>query len=64
MGNRNAFKRFVAHVLLMATSVLFIAPFVWMVSTSLKHESRIFPESGKPRNGFQRRNGWTIKGDE
>ncbi len=48
MGNRNAFKRFVAHVLLMATSVLFIAPFVWMVSTSLKHESKIFPESGKP----------------
>jgi len=32
----------------MATSVLFIAPFVWMVSTSLKHESKIFPESGKP----------------
>jgi len=48
MGNRNALKRFVAHVLLMATSVLFIAPFVWMVSTSLKHESKIFPESGKP----------------
>lgn len=48
MGNRKALKRIAAHVLLMATSVLFIAPFVWMVSTSLKHESKIFPESGKP----------------
>lgn len=48
MGNRKAIKQIVAHVLLAATSVLFIVPFVWMVSTSLKHESKIFPESGKP----------------
>lgn len=48
MGNSKTIKRIIAHVLLAATSVLFIVPFVWMVSTSLKHESKIFPESGKP----------------
>jgi len=37
-----------AHVVLVITSLLFLAPFVWMLSTSLKHESRIFPKPGKP----------------
>ena len=37
-----------AHVVLLLASVLFIAPFAWMLSTSLKHESRIFPKPGKP----------------
>jgi len=36
------------HLVLMAASLAFIAPFVWMLSTSLKHESRIFPKPGKP----------------
>jgi len=37
-----------AHLSLLAASVLFISPFLWMLSTSLKHESRIFPKPGKP----------------
>ena len=37
-----------AHVSLLAASLLFISPFLWMLSTSLKHESRIFPKPGRP----------------
>lgn len=37
-----------AHLVLITASVLFIAPFLWMLSTSLKHESRVFPKPGKP----------------
>jgi ABC-type glycerol-3-phosphate transport system permease component len=33
---------------LILASLLFIAPFVWMLSTSLKHESGIFPKTGQP----------------
>ena len=36
------------HAVLAITSLLFLTPFVWMLSTSLKHESRIFPKPGKP----------------
>ncbi len=34
--------------MLIAASLLFLAPFAWMVSTSLKHESRIFSKPGEP----------------
>ena len=37
-----------AHLILVLASVLFIAPFAWMLSTSLKHESAIFPKPGRP----------------
>jgi multiple sugar transport system permease protein len=33
---------------LVLACALFIAPFAWMLSTSLKHESAIFPKPGKP----------------
>ena len=33
---------------LLLLSVVFISPFAWMVSTSLKHESRIFSKPGAP----------------
>ena len=36
-----------AIALLILLSVLFILPFVWMLSTSFKHESRIFPPPGQ-----------------
>lgn len=41
-------ERWGALLLLIALSVLFLAPFGWMVSTSLKHESRIFTRPGEP----------------
>lgn len=37
-----------AHLVLVTASILFIAPFAWMLSTSLKAESRIFPKPGHP----------------
>ncbi|NIA16247.1 MAG: hypothetical protein GWP08_19460, partial [Nitrospiraceae bacterium] len=37
-----------AHTVLMLASLLFLVPFLWMFSTSLKHESRIFPKPGEP----------------
>lgn len=37
-----------AHAVLILASLLFIAPFAWMLSTSLKHESGIFPKTGRP----------------
>lgn len=37
-----------AHLWLILASLSFIAPFAWMVSTSLKSESRIFPKPGEP----------------
>jgi multiple sugar transport system permease protein len=40
--------RWKAHAVLVLASLLFIAPFAWMLSTSLKHESGIFPKPGKP----------------
>lgn len=48
MGNKLSIKGAIAHLLLLAASILFVAPFVWMVSTSLKHESAIFPKAGEP----------------
>jgi multiple sugar transport system permease protein len=36
------------HSVLLALSVIFAAPFAWQLSTSLKHETSIFPEVGKP----------------
>ncbi|MDZ4861683.1 MAG: carbohydrate ABC transporter permease [Candidatus Hydrogenedentes bacterium] len=48
MATKSLAKSVVAHVVLLAASVLFIAPFVWMVSTSLKHETQIFPKAGEP----------------
>lgn len=35
-----------AHTILALASITFLAPFLWMLSTSLKHESRIFPKPG------------------
>ena len=40
--------RYLSRLLLLALSGLFLMPFLWMISTSLKHESRIFPPPGKP----------------
>ncbi len=37
-----------AQAALLAMSLLFLAPFAWMISTSLKHESRIFSKPGEP----------------
>ncbi len=36
------------YAVLLALSAVFISPFLWMLSTSLKHESRIFPKPGEP----------------
>ena len=47
MANRTTAK-WKAHTILVLASLLFLAPFVWMLSTSLKHESRIFPKPGEP----------------
>lgn len=41
-------KKLLAFAILSALSVTFALPFVWMLSTSLKHESRIFPPPGQP----------------
>src|SRR5690554_6767143 len=35
------------YLTLILTSLIFLGPFLWMVSTSLKHESRIFPRAGE-----------------
>jgi len=48
MGSRERRKAVVFHCTLLLMAVTFIAPFVWMVSTSLKHESRIFARPGEP----------------
>jgi multiple sugar transport system permease protein len=47
MANR-PLKRLIAYATLLLGSALFIAPFAWMVSTSLKHESYIFSRPGEP----------------
>jgi len=36
------------QAVLLLIAVIFMTPFAWMLSTSLKHESRIFPKPGKP----------------
>lgn len=40
--------KFLAHACLLTASLLFISPFLWMLSTSLKHEAAIFPKAGRP----------------
>jgi multiple sugar transport system permease protein len=37
-----------ATLVLLALSVLFVAPFLWMLSASFKHEAAIFPPPGEP----------------
>jgi len=41
-------RRVAAMAALVALSITFIMPFMWMLSTSFKHESRIFPPPGEP----------------
>ncbi len=41
-------KSCVIHLILVSLSLIFLAPFLWMVSSSLKHESRIFARPGEP----------------
>lgn len=48
MASKRLIARLAFHLLLITASVLFIAPFVWMVSTSLKHETQIFSKAGEP----------------
>ena len=47
MVNKPSHK-WLAVLTLILLSALFAAPFLWMVSTSLKHESSIFPKPGEP----------------
>ena len=47
MANRPRVK-WMAHLVLIVCSVVFIGPFLWMVSTSLKTETAIFPKPGHP----------------
>ncbi len=48
METRKRLKTLAALAVLCALSVVFLMPFVWMLSTSFKHESRIFPPPGQP----------------
>lgn len=41
------FNGIAARALLIAASILFLAPFAWMISTSLKSETRIMPRPGE-----------------
>ena len=43
-----ALQPLLIYAVLLALSAVFISPFLWMLSTSLKHESRIFPKPGEP----------------
>jgi multiple sugar transport system permease protein len=54
--------RWTAHLSLLAASMLFILPFAWMVSTSLKPESRIFAKPGEPPQWIPSTDAVTIKG--
>ena len=47
MANRKAYTWTIATTLVVL-SIVFISPFLWMVSTSLKHESGIFAKPGEP----------------
>ncbi len=40
-------RRIIAFLTLCAVSMVFMMPFLWMLSTSFKHESRIFPAPGE-----------------
>ncbi len=48
MANTKKRPKITAHLVLILASLIFISPFLWMLSTSLKHESRIFPKPGEP----------------
>ncbi len=48
MSRRGTATRLGAIATLVALSAVFTLPFVWMLSTSFKHESRIFPAPGEP----------------
>ena len=48
MATSSKGKSFAAQAALLLMSAVFMVPFVWMLSTSLKHESRIFPKPGEP----------------
>ena len=41
-------QRMLAYGALLLGTALFVAPFLWMVSTSLKHEAHIFARPGEP----------------
>ncbi|HQE84038.1 MAG TPA: carbohydrate ABC transporter permease [Candidatus Hydrogenedentes bacterium] len=43
-----AVNKILVYAVLLVLSAVFISPFLWMLSTSLKHESRIFPKPGEP----------------
>ena len=47
MGSRKV-QRAITAILLGIFSLTFLMPFAWMLSTSFKHESRIFTPSGEP----------------
>ncbi|HEY3268810.1 MAG TPA: carbohydrate ABC transporter permease [Armatimonadota bacterium] len=51
---RTAFWNVITHILMLAGSVLMVAPFVWMFSTSLKTEGNIFTPTPEwlPRQTF------------
>ncbi len=40
--------RIIAMTVLVVLSITFVMPFVWMLSTSFKHEAMIFPPPGEP----------------
>jgi multiple sugar transport system permease protein len=46
-SRRDAFKRLFLHGVLIALSIPFILPLVWMVSTSLKSDSQIYLKGGQ-----------------
>jgi multiple sugar transport system permease protein len=48
--NRERRKKLLALALLVPLSAVFTLPFAWMVSTSLKHESRVFAQPGEGLN--------------
>src|SRR5262245_23937148 len=64
LRTRRMAKQILVYALLLAGSVLFILPFLWMISTSLKQSKDVFtyPPSFFPTS-FEWRNyitGWTI----
>ena len=64
MHRRQQLHRLMVYALLLGLSIVFLLPFFWMVSTSLKHEQDVFayPPSFIP-NSFRWENyvdGWTL----
>ena len=47
MATKRSVFHWKAHLFLALVSLLFLMPFLWMLSTSLKHESSIFPKPGE-----------------